>query len=213
LSLAGLAFSALIKLQNVYPEEMISIIIPTLNEALNISSTILHLVNERDAANINEIIIADGGSADNTIEFAKNTKAKTVVVAGLNRAAQMNDGAAIASGKILFFLHADSVPAPGFSEKIIVAFNNQFHSGCFRLAFDHDHWFLKANAWFTRFNINGVRFGDQGLFATKEVFEKCSGFNERPFIMEDQEIIRRLKRFSLFKVIDSTIVTSARKYL
>jgi hypothetical protein len=53
----------------------------------------------------------------------------------------MNDGAAIASGKILFFLHADSVPAPGFSEKIIVAFNNQFHSGCFRLAFDHDHWF------------------------------------------------------------------------
>jgi hypothetical protein len=72
---------------------------------------------------------------------------------------------------------------------------------------------LKANAWFTRFNINGVRFGDQGLFATKEVFEKCSGFNERPLIMEDQEIIRRLKRFSLFKVIDSTIVTSARKYL
>jgi rSAM/selenodomain-associated transferase 2 len=192
---------------------MISIIIPTLNEALKISSTISHLMNKRDAANINEIIIADGGSADNTIEIAKSTKAKTIVIAGMNRAAQMNAGAAIASGKIFFFLHADSVPEAGFSEKIIDAFNNKFDSGCFRLAFDHDHWFLKANAWFTRFNINGVRFGDQGLFVTKEVFEKCGGFNEGLFIMEDQEIIHRLKRFSSFKVINSTIVTSARKYL
>ena len=192
---------------------MISIIIPTLNEAKNIGNTISHLMNENDAGNISEIIIADSGSADNTIEIAKNAKAKTVVIPGMNWAAQMNAGAAIASGKLFFFLHADSVPAQGFSEMIIDAFNNQFYSGCFRIAFDHEHWFLKANAWFTRFNINGVRFGDQGLFITKEVFEKCGRYNEKLFVVKDQEIIHRLKRFSSFKVINSTIVTSTRKYL
>ena len=192
---------------------MISIIIPTLNKAKNIGNTISHLMNENDAGNISEIIIADSGSADNTIEIAKNAKAKTVVIPGMNWAAQMNAGAAIASGKLLFFLHADSVPVQGFSEMIIDAFNNQFYSGCFRLAFDHEHWFLKANAWFTRFNINGVRFGDQGLFITKEVFEKCGRYNEKLFVVEDQEIIHRFKLFSSFKVINSTIVTSTRKYL
>lgn len=191
---------------------MISIIIPTYNEEKNIGTTINNLLSECDKGNINEIIIADGGSNDSTIEAAKNLFAKTIIVSGKNRAAQLNAASSIAHGKIFFFLHADSIPSPGYSKKIIEAVNNKYHSGCFRLLFDYDHWFLKANAWFTRFNVNAVRFGDQGLFVTKDVFKKCGGYNEALYIMEDQEIIHRLKKNSSFKVVDSYVKTSARKY-
>lgn len=191
---------------------MISIIIPTLNEAEKIEGVLSHLLNETDADNISEIIITDGGSTDNTIKIAENAFAKTLVITGKSRAAQLNAGAALAKSNILFFLHADSILHPGYSKKIIGAVNNKYLSGCFRLVFDHDHWFLKANAWFTRFNINAVRFGDQGLFVTKEVFEKSGGYNEKLILMEDQEIIHRLKKFSRFKVLNDSIITSARKY-
>ena len=192
---------------------MISIIVPTYNEAKKIGNTINNLLSAFDKENISEIIIADGGSNDNTVEIAQNLFAKTIIISAKNRAVQLNAGASIAVSEILFFLHADSIPPPGYSRKIIEAVNNKYQSGCFRLLFDHDHWFLKANAWFTRFNVDAVRFGDQGLFVTKDVFKKCGGYNEALSIMEDQEIIHRLKKNSSFKVIDDYITTSARKYL
>ncbi|MEO8110952.1 MAG: TIGR04283 family arsenosugar biosynthesis glycosyltransferase [Ginsengibacter sp.] len=192
---------------------MISIIIPTFNEEKKLGATINYLLTADDKEYINEIIIADGGSTDSTVKIAKELLAKSTVTPGKNRAAQLNAGAAIASGNILFFLHADSIPSKKFVRKIIKAVDNHRKSGCFRLSFDHDHWFLKANAWFTRFNVNAIRFGDQGLFVTKSVFEKCGGYNENLFIMEDQEIIHRLKKISSFTVIDDYIQTSARKYL
>ncbi len=192
---------------------MISIIIPTYNEAKKIGATINTLLSSIDNEFIHEIIIADGGSIDNTVQIAQNATAKTVIIQNKNRAAQLNAGAAIAKGEIFFFLHADSIPPKGFIKKIINTVNHKYHSGCFRLMFDHDHWFLKANAWFTRFDVNAIRFGDQGLFVTKKVFEKSGGYNENLDIMEDQEIVHRLKKFSSFTVIDDYIQTSARKYL
>ncbi len=192
---------------------MISIIIPTYNEAKKIGETINDLLNSDDKENIYEIIIADGGSNDNTAGIAQNLKASTIILSGKNRAAQLNAGASIAAGEILFFLHADSTLSHGYSGKILEAVNNKYHSGCFRLLFDYDHWFLKANAWFTRFNVNAIRFGDQGLFVSKDVFIKCGGYNETLSLMEDQEIIHRLKKYASFKVINAYIKTSARKYI
>lgn len=81
------------------------------------------------------------------------------------------------------------------------------------LSFDHDHWFLKANCWFTRFDVDTIRFGDQSLFVTKEKFEKVNGFCEKYIVLEDQQTIKRLKRVSNFKVIKKPVITSARKYL
>jgi GT2 family glycosyltransferase len=81
------------------------------------------------------------------------------------------------------------------------------------LAFDHDHWFLKANCWFTRFDVNAVRFGDQSLFVTKEIFKKCGGFKEDLIMMEDQEVIHRIKKHGKFEVMNDAVITSARKYL
>ena len=191
---------------------MISIIIPTYNEADQINQTIKR-VQELNAADDIEIIITDGGSVDETTIIATASGAKVIMSEHKGRAAQMNAGALVAAGEILYFLHADSIPPKGFIPKILKEYRSGAVSGCFRLAFDHSHWFLKANAWFTRFDINAIRFGDQSLFVTKEVFKKCGGFREDLLMMEDQEIIHRIKNHGKFIVMNDTVTTSARKYI
>ncbi len=114
---------------------------------------------------------------------------------------------------ILYFLHADTVPPQNFSLDISNAIKQGYTSGCYMLSFDHQHWFLKANCWFTRFDINAVRFGDQSLFVTKEAFFKVPGFCENHIVMEDQHIIRQLRKLGHFTIIKKPVVTSARKYL
>ena len=191
---------------------MFSIIIPTYNEAGQVADTI----RKTRAANTEheiEIIVADGGSSDDTFQIATASGASVVISERKGRAAQMNKGARSANGEILYFLHADSIPPQGFTTLISAAMKEGAKSGCFRLAFDYDHWFLKANAWFTRFDVNAVRFGDQSLFVTKEVFIKSGGFREDLLMMEDQEIIHRLKVHGKFKVMNGVVITSARKYV
>ena len=191
---------------------MFSIIIPTYNEAGGIAQTIskIHAANGKHEA---EIIVVDGGSIDDTREIARQCGATVVKTESKGRAAQMNKGASVAKHELLYFLHADSIPPNDFTSQILEAFNKGAKSGCFRLAFDYSHWFLKANAWFTRFNLNAVRFGDQSLFTTKEVFQKAGGFREDLIMMEDQEIIHRLKGQGRFSVVNDYVITSARKYL
>jgi hypothetical protein len=92
------------------------------------------------------------------------------------------------------------------------AIRQGYGSGCYRLAFDQPHWFLRANCWFTRFNLNAVRFGDQSLFVKREIFEKAGQFREDLVVMEDQEIIGRIRRHTRFKVFPRSVTTSARKY-
>ena len=191
---------------------MFSIIIPTYNEADQIAQTIsrTHAANGKHEI---EIIVVDCGSADNTVEIARHAGATVVLSDRKGRAAQMNKGVAAAKYPILYFLHADSIPPNDFTSQILNAREKGAKSGCFRLAFDYDHWFLKANAWFTRFDVNAVRFGDQSLFVTKDVFQKAGGFREDLLMMEDQEIIHRLKKHGRFKVLNDAVTTSARKYV
>ena len=192
---------------------MISIIIPTYNEDENIAETIRE-IKERDSEKlISEIIVSDGQSTDQTVELAAKAGATVLSCKKKGRAAQMNYGASTAKEEILYFLHADSIPPKNFSSYILNAVRNNAVSGCFRLSFDHEHWFLKANCWFTQFNVNPVRFGDQSLFVNKNVFNKCGGFREDLLMMEDQEIIHRIKKFGKFAVMNAKIITSARKYL
>lgn len=190
---------------------MISIIIPVYNEQDVIAQNIFRIRKAIVTDHV-EIIVVDGGSNDETTAVALKSSA-TVIVGGKGRARQMNLGVSIAKGSILYFLHADSIPPMGFDQSIINAYQNGSQSGCFRLAFDHGHWFLKANSWFTRFDVNAVRFGDQSLFVDKEIFHKSGGFREDLFVMEDQEIIHRIKDHAKFVVLDDVITTSARKYL
>ncbi len=191
---------------------MISIIIPTYNEAEQIEQSIGKIHAAKGDHEI-EIIVADGGSTDETVPIALSSNAITIVSNKKGRAAQMNKGASVAKGDVLYFLHADSIPPKNFTGSILNAVKKNFSSGCFRLSFDHSHWFLKTSCWFTRFNVNAVRFGDQSLFVTKDVFQKTGGFKEHLLMMEDQEIIHRIKKHGRFKVMNDVVTTSARKYL
>ena len=190
---------------------MISIIIPTYNEADQIEQTIRKIQANKGHHPI-EIIVVDGGSIDQTISIAEKSGAITLLSEKKGRAAQMNKGASIAKGEIFYFLHADSIPPQNFAGFITDALHNGYSSGCFRLCFDLPHWFLKANCWFTRFDINAFRFGDQSLFVTRDVFIKCGSYNEALIIMEDQEIIHRIKKHGKFKEMNAAVTTSARKY-
>ncbi|MGH7238357.1 MAG: TIGR04283 family arsenosugar biosynthesis glycosyltransferase [Candidatus Saccharimonadales bacterium] len=191
---------------------MTTVIIPTFNEADQIAATIKNIRYAAGAAPV-EIIIADGGSNDRTVDTAKQQGVRTLMSEKKGRAAQMNAGASLANGDVLYFLHADTAPPDGFADDIIDTLNNGYSSGCFTLSFDHRHWFLRANCWFTRFDINAFRFGDQSLFVTREAFENAGGFCEKHIVLEDQEFIKRLKKFTAFKVIKKPVITSARKYI
>lgn len=186
-------------------------IIPTFNEADTIAQTI---EKTRLAAKDYqlEIIVVDGGSADQTVSIVKNTDA-LIISSPKGRAIQMNRGAAEANAKILYFLHADSTPPSNFAKFISDSILSDAVSGCFRLSFDYKHWFLRANCWFTQFDLNAFRFGDQSLFVLKETFIQAGGFRQDLLLMEDQEIISRIKKYGKFTVINATIITSARKYL
>ncbi|MBA2562002.1 MAG: TIGR04283 family arsenosugar biosynthesis glycosyltransferase [Chitinophagaceae bacterium] len=189
----------------------LSIIIPTFNETENVAALINYLQNNTSNHFI-EIIISDGQSADNTVEAATAAGAKVVVSPLKGRGVQMNYGASIAQADVLYFVHADSFPPRDFINKIVEQIKMGINIGCFRMKFDISNWFLNANCWFTRFDVNAFRFGDQSLYVTKDIFEKAGGFDEQLIMMEDQEIIYRLKRYSNFKVMHGTVITSARKY-
>ena len=191
---------------------MISIIIPTYNEADQIVTTLIKLYEKNNGEDF-EIIVSDGSSTDDTMALAKQAGAMVLRSPRKGRAAQMNFGASLAKGEILYFLHADTIPPKGYLTDIIQAVAKGYPAGCFMLSFDYPHWFLKANCWFTRFDLNSIRFGDQSLFVTKSAFEKTGGFSEAHIVLEDQHLIKRLRKNARFKIVKKPVVTSARKYL
>ncbi|MEX0719490.1 MAG: TIGR04283 family arsenosugar biosynthesis glycosyltransferase [Balneolaceae bacterium] len=190
---------------------MISIIIPTFNEEENIER-VLEFLNSHSKSYECEILVVDGGSSDSTIKVAKALGARVFNSPEKGRAKQMNFGAENAAGEVLYFLHADTIPPPDFLQEISQKITQGFDSGCFRLSFDNPHPMLKFYSWFTRFDVLIFRFGDQSLYTKKALFQNAGGFDENLLVMEDQEIIRRLKHHSQFSLIKKAVVTSARKY-
>lgn len=191
---------------------MISVIIPTLNEAAHLPLLLDYLQHVPHQKLITEIIVSDGNSTDGTAGIATGFHVHSLCVEKAGRSHQMNEAAKIAQGKILYFLHADSFPPKDFAQAIVTQVENGYPAGCFRLKFDYPHWFLRFNAWFTRFNITWFRFGDQSLFITRALFFSIGQFRKDHCILEDQEIIQRINSTSRFVVIPKYIITSARKY-
>ena len=128
------------------------------------------------------------------------------------RATQMNLGKQKATGTILYFLHADSFPPSGFDQLIIDEVKKGNLAGCFKMKFNHHHWWLSLTSWLTKFQWRACRGGDQSQYITKELFKEIGGFNENYMIYEDNIFINELYKKNQFKVIQKSIVTSARLY-
>lgn len=190
----------------------ISIIIPIFNEVNSISKLLLHLESEIFQKEAIEIIVVDGGSSDGSQNKLRANFNVRLIEVGKGRAKQMNAGAKVATGNILYFLHCDSFPPHHFDQIIINEVQKGNLAGCFRLKFDYNHPLLMVSQWFTRFNHISCRGGDQSLFITKNLFEEIKGFNEKYNIYEDNEIISRLYAKKQFVVIPDYIITSARRY-
>lgn len=197
--------------------EMLSIIIPVLNEAETIVTLLDYLSENIAETGKTEVIIVDGGSMDDTLRCIRTYRKQTGFNLSLfssekGRAKQMNTGADQASGDILYFLHADSFPPRQFDTLIQSEIEQGNTAGCFRLKFDDPHPLLKFSQWFTRFNFKFCRGGDQSLFITTEAFKRLNGYNETYTIYEDCEFINRIYDAEGFSIIKDYITTSARKY-
>ncbi|UOY08200.1 TIGR04283 family arsenosugar biosynthesis glycosyltransferase [Muricauda sp. SCSIO 64092] len=189
----------------------ISIIIPTLNEAQGLGRVLEHLNTIKNKKLTKEIIVVDGGSHDRTIEIASHHDC-TVVHSKAGRATQMNKGAEMAQGELLYFLHADTYPPKKFDHLILTAVHDGFEAGCFRMRFDTKNPILRFFAWLSRVNHTLCRGGDQSLFITRTQFRNHQGFDEKYLIYEDSEFIQRIYKNLNFKVLPQNVITSARKY-
>lgn len=188
----------------------ISIIIPVYNEEKSIGELIQALWI-RQSGNVGEIIVVDGGSTDQTVSIAAKNGAKVISSDKKRRSSQMNRGAETAAYNILYFLHADTFPPLHFDQFIVNVFNN-CKAGCFQLRFNDPSPILQLYSKGTALKTALVRFGDQSLFVDKNIFHQVGGFDENLVVMEDQKIVREIKKITSFQLLDKYVTTSARKY-
>ncbi|MDZ7845463.1 MAG: TIGR04283 family arsenosugar biosynthesis glycosyltransferase [Owenweeksia sp.] len=190
----------------------LSIIIPSYNEEAQIRPLLEKLTQICESVP-HEILVSDAGSIDATASQVNLTSAQYLKAPVKGRAAQMNHASQRAKGEWLFFLHADCQPPINFIEDLKDVVERGYDAACFRLEFKTTNLFLKANAWFTRFNVNAFRFGDQGLLVSRSFFEKAGGYNPEHIVLEDQDFVTRLRKMGAkFRVMPNYMLTSARKY-
>jgi len=189
---------------------MISVVIPTYQEEDSIEHFLTYL-QENQAGYIKEIIVSDATNCSITREVVEKKQLK-FVHGQKGRSIQMNNGAKAASSQILYFLHADSYPPKDFDKLIVEAVEKGHGAGCFYMGFDSKHPVLRTFGWFTRFKSSWCRGGDQSLFIEKSLFNQIGKFDEDYLILEDSEIMPRIKKATKFNVIQDKLTTSARRY-
>jgi rSAM/selenodomain-associated transferase 2/rSAM/selenodomain-associated transferase 1 len=187
----------------------ISVIIPALNEAGNIAETLLSIGHGKNI----QVIVADGGSQDNTVSIAKSLGAKVINVLP-PRSNQMNEGAAEATGDVLLFLHADTRLPKIFYRLILRSLAQPgIAAGAFELRIDTPTPALRLIERFANWRSRylGTPYGDQGIFMLSRVFHEAGGFPDFP-IMEDFELIRRLQKKGKIITLSAPVSTSSRRW-
>jgi rSAM/selenodomain-associated transferase 2 len=189
----------------------LSIVVPTLDEAPGIVATLEALQPLR--AEGHEVIVVDGGSADNTLELAQPF-ADRAILAATGRASQMNAGAHAAMGDVLLFLHADSLLPVGAAAAIAAALTRGCRWGRFDVSLDGRPRALRLVAAMMnlRSRWTGIATGDQGIFVTRALFAGINGFPDIP-LMEDIALCKTLKRSAGRPAcLRLRIVTSGRRW-
>ena len=186
----------------------VTVIIPTLNERKNILAAITSVKCQQGEF---EMIVVDGGSDDATVDLARPHA--RLIVSEKGRAIQMNAGARHASGDVLLFLHADCCLSSGSLSAIENALNDrQAIGGTFTLRFDSPGHLLRIIALFSRFKFRHFHYGDQGIFVRRAIFEQLGGFKKIP-IMEDVDLLKRMRQAGEVILLPHPVTTSARRYL
>lgn len=185
-----------------------SIVVPTLNEATRIEHCLQRL---RSGFPDCELVVVDGGSTDGTVELAARYARTVRSVAG--RATQMNAGAALTGGDILWFIHADCLVSPDALELLRRAvLDPGVVGGGLQLRFDQRGLglaYLAVSSNLRARRLNWI-FGDQAMFVRRGVFDSVGGFPEIP-LMEDLEMSRILRRRGRLAVLPTTVTASARR--
>ena len=186
----------------------ISIIIPVLNEAAIIEDTLCQLRLSSEE----EVIVVDGGSRDRTVSLAQAQGAK-VICATLGRAHQMNRGAAVATGEILLFLHADTRLPPNYATLVRDVASRKTVAGAFQLKIDGKGRSLRLVERMVngRSRFLNLPYGDQAIFLKADLFREMGGFTHLP-IMEDFEFVRRLQRRGRITIVPAAVLTSGRRW-
>jgi hypothetical protein len=193
----------------VFKPGRISVIIPAINEADNIANTIESIGPEDKK----EVIVVDGGSNDDTVGIAKSLGAR-VITSAPPRARQMNRGAAQATGDVLLFLHADTRLPEKFDELILKSLKRpDIVAGAFKLRFDSDIPALRLIEHLANWRSSYLKtpYGDQAIFISSKLFHQVGGFPDIP-IMEDFELVRRLKKKGEIVTLSVPVFTSSRRW-
>jgi rSAM/selenodomain-associated transferase 2 len=188
---------------------LVTIVVPTLNEEAHILATLSAL---QQLAGDKEIIVVDGGSADATVPLARS-RGVAVFESTKGRGHQMHAGAVEATGNVLWFLHADTIPPPGALIEIKRTLEDEsVVGGNFGLLFDGPSRAARQlTAIYPLLRRLGLCYGDSGIFIRKRVYEEIGGF--RPLaLFEDLDLLRRLRRAGRFVHLPCSIVTSSRRF-
>jgi rSAM/selenodomain-associated transferase 2 len=189
----------------------ISIIIPTYNEEEHIGPLVRHLWDNSQGL-VRDIVVVDGGSQDCTLSMAGQAGARAVISPRKGRAAQMNLGASLVQGSVLYFVHADSLPPASYVTDLLEAIQAGYPMGCFRFRFNSGRLLLRINSYCTRFDRIMCRGGDQSIFMLRSVFDELQGYQDDYVIMEEYELLLRARNKYPFRIIPKDVLVSARKY-
>ncbi len=188
----------------------LSVIIPVINEEKNLIKILANLEKHP----LIEFIFVDGGSQDNTVKLIKKANFKVILSPILRRSYQMNLGAENAQGKILLFLHGDTLLPQNYDQIINETINQKdFILGAFALNIDSKKSIFRlleimVNA---RSNYLSLPYGDQGIFIKKEVFEQLGKYKDIP-LMEDFELVKKAQKQGKIYIAKSAVTTSSRRW-
>ncbi len=188
---------------------MISVIVPTHNEEELLPACLESIVCQQ--ADL-EVIVVDGDSKDKTVQISRRYASKVIVLDKADLPAQLNAGAAKATGEIFLFLHADCHLTPGCLDRL-QSIPPRVVGGAFTMQLDKNwfHYRLLSLGGNIYCRLTGTYFGDRGMFVRAPVFHKVGGFAAMP-IMADVEFSRRLKRAGKSVILKGPVISSSRKF-